>query len=346
MDCSGLSKLFRAIGFVFALMYPNPIAWFALSMYTVMQWTIIGHTTCHGGYDQIDKTKQYNRFIFAIGPYRRFMDWFDWLLPEAWNLEHNNYHHYHLGEQSSDPNLLEYNMESFRTMKLPLIIKRFIIYIFVIPTWRWSYYASNTYKELMIYEYEKKTDTVVTNGRNTCMIYKPLINNRRYWFTFGQFVRRVIGPYFVYTYMVLPLIVWYINPTKGRNFLINTVIAEIVSNIHTFIVIAPNHSGDDVYRFNRTYDPSNRGEFYLRQIIGSVNYTYGNDATDVMHGFLNYQIEHHVFPNMSVLVYQRIAPMMQAVCEKHNIPYIQESVFRRVGKTIDIMVGKTNMLSA
>lgn len=327
-------------------MYPNPIAWFALSMYTVMQWTIIGHTTCHGGYDQIDKTKHYNRFIFAIGPYRRFMDWFDWLLPEAWNLEHNNYHHYHLGEQSSDPNLLEYNMESFRTMKLPLIIKRFIIYIFVIPTWRWSYYASNTYKELMIYEYEKKTDTVVTNGRNTCMIYKPLINNRRYWFTFGQFVRRVIGPYFVYTYMVLPLIVWYINPTKGQNFLINTVIAEIVSNIHTFIVIAPNHSGDDVYRFNRTYDPSNRGEFYLRQIIGSVNFTYGDDVTDIMHGFLNYQIEHHVFPNMSLLVYQRIAPMMRAVCEKHHIPYIQESVFRRVGKTIDIMVGKTNMLSA
>jgi len=35
---------------------------------------------------------------------------------------------------------------------------------------------------------------------------------------------------------------------------------------------------------------------------------------------------------------------VKALCEKHNIPYIQESVFTRLRKTLDIMVGKTSML--
>jgi fatty acid desaturase len=341
-----ISNIFRAIGLACAVLAPNPLTWFCLSMYTMMRWVIVGHHTCHGGYDRADNTKHYNRFKFAIGPLRRFMDWFDWFLPEAWNLEHNNYHHFHLGEKSLDPDLVEDNLEIVQKLAIPDLAKRAIVYGVVAPTWRWSYYASNTYKELIIREHEKKTDTVVTKGRDTCMIYKPLFSPRRYWFTFGQFFQKVIGPYFLYQYVALPSIAYIVNPVWGRNLLVNTVCAEILCNIHTFIIIVTNHCGDDVYRFNESYDRTNRGEFYLRQILGSVNYTYGDDLTDIAHGFLNYQIEHHVFPDMSALTYQRIAPMMRAVCEKHRVPYIKESVFLRLQKTVDVSVGKTKMLRA
>ena len=340
-----ISNMFRAIGLACAVLAPNPLTWFCLSMYTTMRWTIIGHHTCHGGYDRADETKHYNRFKFGIGPMRRFMDWFDWFLPEAWNLEHNNYHHFHLGERTLDPDLVEDNLEIVQKLPVSDLAKRAIMYCVAIPTWRWAYYASNTYKELMIREHEKKTDTVVVKGRDTCMIYKPLIASR-YWFTFGQFFQHVIGPYFLYHYVALPSIAYLINPEWGWNLLVNTVCAEILCNIHTFIVVVTNHCGDDVYRFNESYDRTNRGEFYLRQILGSVNYAYGDDVTDIMHGFLNYQIEHHIFPDMSALTYQRIAPKMRAVCEKHQVPYIKESVFRRLWKTVDVSVGKTKMLRA
>ena len=42
------------------------------------------------------------------------MDWLDWMLPEAWNVEHNNLHHYKLGEQG-DPDLVERNFEPLRS---------------------------------------------------------------------------------------------------------------------------------------------------------------------------------------------------------------------------------------
>jgi hypothetical protein len=42
--------------------------------------------------------------------------------------------------------------------------------------------------------------------------------------------------------------------------------------------------------------------------------------------------------------YQKLQPQVKALCEKHNIPYCQQSIFKRMLKAADIMVGKTSML--
>ena len=44
-----------------------------------------------------------------------------------------------------------------------------------------------------------------------------------------------------------------------------------------------------------------------------------------------------------MLQYQRGAPRLKAICEKYGVPYVQESVWTRLRKTVDIMVGNTNM---
>ena len=119
-------------------------------------------------------------------------------------------------------------------------------------------------------------------------------------------------------------------------------IAEFFANLHSFLVIVPNHSAEDIYMFS---EPSkSQGEFYLRQIMGSVNYNTGTDAIDFAHGFLNYQIEHHLFPNMPLSYYQKMQPIVKDICKKHNLEYRQESVFKRALMTIDLMVGKTKLL--
>lgn len=57
----------------------------------------------------------------------------------------------------------------------------------------------------------------------------------------------------------------------------------------------------------------------------------------------DYQIEHHMWPNLSMLSYQKSAPLVQEICSRHGVPYIKQSVFIRLKKTVDIMVGNTNM---
>ena len=44
-----------------------------------------------------------------------------------------------------------------------------------------------------------------------------------------------------------------------------------------------------------------------------------------------------------MLSYQKAAPQVREICERHGVPYVQQSVFKRLKKTADIMVGATSM---
>ena len=58
-------------------------------------------------------------------------------------------------------------------------------------------------------------------------------------------------------------------------------------------------------------------------MISSANYRTGGDLNDFMHGWLNYQVEHHVWPSLSMLSYQKGQPELKAICEKYGVPYVQ-----------------------
>lgn len=120
------SNAFGALG-VSTMWMSSPIgrllSIIGLSTWTCTRWTMIGHHISHGGYNRQDTTGRFTTFGFAVGSvYRRARDWFDWMLPEAWNIEHNNLHHYRLGE-SGDPDLVERNLEIMRTFPLPRAVK-------------------------------------------------------------------------------------------------------------------------------------------------------------------------------------------------------------------------------
>lgn len=91
---------------------PNPLTIIALSTWTYASWTIVAHDTYHGENNRAD-TRNYNIQGFTLGKItKRIMDWCDWMLPEAWIVEHNNHHHYHSGE-TQDLDLVERNLEFF-----------------------------------------------------------------------------------------------------------------------------------------------------------------------------------------------------------------------------------------
>ena len=60
--------------------------------------------------------------------------------------------------------------------------------------------------------------------------------------------------------------------------------------------------------------------------------------------YLNYQIEHHLFPNLPMRQYRRIQPQVKALCAEFGLPYLQQSVWQRLVKMIQIAVGSKRML--
>ena len=71
-------------------------------------------------------------------------------------------------------------------------------------------------------------------------------------------------------------------------------------------------------------------------------YRCGSDFVDYLSLWLNYQIEHHIFPDLPMSKYREIQPVVKSLCERHGIPYRQESVFRRFGRMADVVVGRTS----
>jgi fatty acid desaturase len=58
------------------------------------------------------------------------------------------------------------------------------------------------------------------------------------------------------------------------------------------------------------------------QVSNSGNCLNGNMIWTRLFGGINYQIEHHLFPNMSYIHYPTIAPIVKQYCAEHNIPYM------------------------
>lgn len=126
------------------------------------------------------------------------------------------------------------------------------------------------------------------------------------------------------------------------NVIANYIIADLFCNVHTFAIIVPNHAGSDMYLY-RTSVTAKSDEWLLRQCISSTNYTLGNNVVDYLQGWLNYQIEHHLFPDLSAYEYQVIQKDVEDVCRKYNVPYVCENVFIRLWKTVKIMTGQESI---
>ena len=327
-----IGKLGSLLGFATAWIIPNPISALLIAQGIFTRWLLMHHIS-HGGYDRVPGVPPgYTSKTFARG-WRRFIDWFDWILPDAWACEHNFLHHYHTGEDK-DPDLVERHAELLHNWRCPRTIKYLVLFLLGI-TWKFSYYAPNTLNAFESHKNRSQYHRQITpiSLSNFFDVRNWLV--RKLWFS-------CYLPCFMFHFVVIPLLFLPLGKTAVLFVLINRVLAEFITNLHTYMIIAPNHTGSDLFRFDHHY--KNKQEFYVNQVLGSVNYKTENDWIDYPQMWLNYQIEHHLIPNLPMTKYQEIQPKIQALCSKYNLPYLQESMFKRFRKFLQICLGDGTMV--
>lgn len=301
----------------------NPVAIFAFAAASFARWTILAHHISHRGYENVPGTSaRYQSKTFARG-WRRIVDWMDWIYPEAWHHEHDVLHHYNLGEET-DPDVPQDNAELTRMPAIPLPF-RYLLVAVIAMIWKPFYYGPSTLNQLL----NKKEKT--NHAFDSMALWSPF--QKRFW----QVLWHCWLPYVSFRFVFLPSLFLVISPEAAISALINLLIAEIIINVWTYIIIVPNHGGSDIFVFDK--HPKNRGEFYIHQIVGSVDYDCGGIVKDCAQGFLNYQIEHHLFPDLTVLQYQKAHTKLREICKVHGIPVVSESIFKRMPKLIRILVG-------
>ena len=94
-----------------------------------------------------------------------------------------------------------------------------------------------------------------------------------------------------------------------------------LTGLYLTSIFAPNHKGMLILG-----EDSQLG-FLRRQVLTSRNVT-AHPLTDFWYGGLNYQIQHHLFPNMPRNKLREVQSIVKSFCRTHSIAYYETSVLQ------------------
>jgi len=128
-------------------------------------------------------------------------------------------------------------------------------------------------------------------------------------------------------YVLHPLL----SGPSALNTVAANVTANLIRNLWTHSVIMCGHFPEGVETFERrSINGETRGEWYLRQMLGSANIS-GSKAMHFMTGNLSHQVEHHLYPDLPSNRYAEIAVQVRDVFDRYGLPYVTGSLPRQVG---------------
>jgi fatty acid desaturase len=114
----------------------------------------------------------------------------------------------------------------------------------------------------------------------------------------------------------LTALVWVLSPVQAVAFV---VVHQGLFGLYLGCAFAPNHKGMP------TLTAADQLDFLRTQVLTSRNVT-GSRGVDFVLGGLNYQIEHHLFPNMPRPNLRHAQPLVRAFCAHHGLPYVEASL--------------------
>jgi fatty acid desaturase len=121
----------------------------------------------------------------------------------------------------------------------------------------------------------------------------------------------------VHAVVYVTALVVVLTPLQGVVF---ALVQQGLFGLYLGCSFAPNHKGMP------TLTEADQLDFLRRQVLTSRN-VRGSRVVDFLLGGLNYQIEHHLFPNMPRPNLRHAQPLVKAFCRQHELPYAEASLF-------------------
>ena len=142
----------------------------------------------------------------------------------------------------------------------------------------------------------------------------------------GRKIRRQIGK----DYVFFPALT---GPAWRQTITANAT-ANLMRNLWSYMIIFCGHFPDGALHFTEEeVEDETRAEWYLRQMLGSANFT-GGPLLHIMSGNLGYQIEHHLFPDLPSNRYAEISDRVRPLCDKYGIPYTTGPLHKQYGQVL------------
>lgn len=117
----------------------------------------------------------------------------------------------------------------------------------------------------------------------------------------------------VAVWLVVPLLFFPLSYVVGFYFL-----RAILLGYAMYMVLAPGHLPAEAQR--TTAKAGKELEFFVLQTEATISFRTGLIGRFLCSG-LEYQVEHHLFPNISHVYYPQVSRAVQAFCLEHQLPY-------------------------
>ncbi|MCF8366846.1 MAG: acyl-CoA desaturase [Bacteroidales bacterium] len=290
----------------FTLLISGTITYLPLIM---LAWLIMGvavagigmgvmHDANHGSFSSNQKVNNWmSKTLFLLGGF-----------PPNWRYQHNTMHHGFTNIDGHDEDIAPTGILRFSPHK-PLYKIHKLQHLYA-----WFFYGLMTiswvtfkdFKQLAGYKREKAK-------LNTSKSYRQLLVD--------LIIAKAI--YFA-AFLILPVIFipapWYITVAGFllMHFVAGFILGIVFQAAHvvpTSEYPLPDESGNV------------ENNWAIHQLLTTSDFAPKSRLLAWYTGGLNFQVEHHLFPNISHVHYKKLSPLVQRTAEKHNLPYYVEKTF-------------------
>ena len=127
----------------------------------------------------------------------------------------------------------------------------------------------------------------------------------------------------------VPFLLWPLPAVAGFY-----ILRGILLGYAMYAILAPGHFPAEAQR--TTAEARNDVDFFAAQTAGTVSFRTGWIGRFLCSG-LEYQIEHHLFPNISHVYYPQVSVAVQAFCAEHGLPYRSYSWAAALWKSWEVL---------
>ena len=125
---------------------------------------------------------------------------------------------------------------------------------------------------------------------------------------------------------ILYMSIWIVIPILALNLvwwkiLIGFFLMHYTAGLILSIIFQLAHVMDEADMPLPKEDGTLKNTWAIHQLMTTVNFSPKNKLISWFTGGLNYQVEHHIFPNISHIHYSKIAEIVKKTAKEFNLPY-------------------------
>jgi len=268
----------------------------------------VGMVTMHdANHNSFSKNQSINKFlgntIYLLGGF-----------PATWKHQHNTLHHGFTNIDGHDEDInpgpflrLSPHKPLYKVHKLQHLYAWFFYGLMTI-----AWITAKDFKQLYTY---KKNNAPLSNKLSYTQLLVILILSKILYYVIFMIIPIIILPLAWYWIVVFFVVMHF---TSG--FLL-TVIFQTAHVVPTSEYPLPNEEG------------TIENNWAVHQLYTTSDFSPKNRILSWLMGGLNFQVEHHLFPDISHVHYHKISDIVKLMAKKYNLPYyVQPSFIKAVSE--------------